>query len=181
MLLTGCATNKKYFYYQETKNELSKNNFSKVLIIGTGTSGTNLFLETLSEDLNKRLKQKQIETFYFHLGNNRTEANKIFKEIVRKNNYDAVLQFAQIDDTHNPIIISSGSGSMPTSNGGMIVYDYKYRTVRFRQKFLMKYFDFADLSHSIIDVNLDISMDFLNPRDYSRLSEKIVRSLKIQE
>jgi hypothetical protein len=45
----------------------------------------------------------------------------------------------------------------------------------------MKYFDFADLSHSIIDVNLDISMDFLNPRDYSRLSEKIVRSLRIQE
>lgn len=178
-LLYSCATNKKFVYYHETKNELSKNSFSKILIVGTGTSGTNLFLENLSDELNKRLKQNNIETSYSHLGNNQAEANRMFSEIVKKNKYDAVLLFAQLDGTHDPVIIHSGGGTIPLNNGGVAGYEYSYRTIRFQQKFLMKYFSLANLSRSVIDVNLDVKMDFLNPNDYSILSEKIIRSLKI--
>ncbi|MEI9946439.1 MAG: hypothetical protein WDN26_19740 [Chitinophagaceae bacterium] len=177
-LLAGCAP-KKYLYYNELKNDLSNKNFSNILIVGTGTSGTNLFLETLSEELKRRLKDQKIEITYHHLGNNQTEANYLFKEIVAKAKFDAVLQFAQLDETHNPIILHSGTGSVPTGNGTMF-YSYESRNIRFKQKFLMRYFDFSDLSHSMIDVNLDVNIDFINPLDYTKLSDYIIYSLKIE-
>jgi hypothetical protein len=178
VIITGCA-NEKYFHYNETKNDLGNNKFSRILITGTGTSGTNLFLETLSGDLNKKLKQKNIETVYFHLGNNQKEADRTFKQIIQKEKYDAVLQFAQIDEAHNPIIASTTSGSAPTNNGGRVIYSYTTRQIRFRQKFLVKYFDFADRSHSLIDANLDLNIDFLNPGDIDKLSKQIIKSLKL--
>ncbi|MET0393569.1 MAG: hypothetical protein ABW019_10530, partial [Chitinophagaceae bacterium] len=145
-----------------------------------GTSGTNLFLETLSEELNKRLDQKKIATVYHHLGNNQAAANTTFNEIIAKTRFDAVLQFAQLDETHNPIFVGAGYGSVPMSNGSSMGYSYSYREIRFQQKFLMRYFEFSDLLHSRIDVDLGVRMDFLNPRDYSTLSDYVIRSLKIR-
>jgi len=178
VIIAGCA-NEKYVHYNETKNDLGNNKFSRILITGKGTSGTNLFLETLSDDLNKKLKQKNIETAYFHLGNNPTEANRIFKQIIQKEKYDAVLQFTQLDETHNPIIASTSNGSVPTNNGGSVIYSYTSRQVRFRQKFQVNYFDFADLSRSLIDVDIDLNIDFLNPGDIDKLSKQIIKSLKL--
>jgi len=178
VLLCSCAVNKKYIDYAETKNELAKNSFSRILIVGTGTSGTHLFLQNLSEELNKRLKQNNVETSYFHLGNNQVQANKMFDDIIQKNTYDAVLLFAQLDGNHDPVIIHSGGGEVPTRNGGSIMFEYSYRTIRFQQQFLIKYFNISDLSRSIVDAKLDIKMDFLNPDDYSTVSEKIIQSLR---
>lgn len=179
LVLVGCVP-KKYLHYNEVKNNLATNKFSKILIVGTGTSGTNLFLETLSEELNKRLKQKKIETVYYHLGNNQAGANTMFKEITGKTKFDAVLQFAQLDETNNPIFLTSGAGGAPVGNGSSIMYSYQYRAIRFHQKFLMRYFEFSDLSNSMLDVNLDVKIDFINPRDYSKLSDYVIRSLRIE-
>ena len=178
--LLGSCVPRKYFYYNEIRNNLENKRFSHIIIVGTGNSGTNLFLETLSDQLNKRLKQRKIETVYYHLGNNQAEASRQFNEIVSKGSYDAVLQFAQLDGTNDPIVIRSVGLSVPLRNGWQVDYSTDYRAVRFHQKYFMRYFALPDLEHSIVDVDLDVNMNFINPKDYSKLSDSIIRSLKIE-
>lgn len=178
VVFIGCAPTK-YLNYKEIKNHLGDRQFSKILIVGTGTSGTNLFLESVSDDLNKKLKSNNIKSVYHHLGNNQTEANRLFREIITLDKYDAILQFSQLDKTKDPIFLTSGSGSVPLNGGTRMDYSYQYRQIRFQQQFLLRYFDSSDLVNSIIDVNLDVNIDFVNPKDYSKLSSHIIRSLKI--
>ena len=177
--LLGCMPGK-YMTYQETKNSLDSADVRKILLVSTGTSGTNLFFETLSEDLNRKLKTKGIETIFYHLGNNQIKANNTYQQIIKNEKYDVVLQFAQMDETRNPVFAYSGSGTIPLSSGGTAYYSYNYRAIRFQQMFLVKYFDFQDLSNSAIDANLNISLDFLNPKDYVKLADIIIKSLKIK-
>lgn len=169
----------KYLYYSELKNNLADQKHPNILIVGTGTSGTNLFLTTLSEELNTRLKNKNITTVYHHLGNNRAKANEAFQEIVSKNKYDAVLHFAQLDETHDPVILSYNTNRVPVGNG-YVNYSYSTRNIRFQQKFLMRYFQIDDLTNSMVDADLDLSIDFVNKGDYSELSDYIISSLKIK-
>lgn len=178
-LLAGCVP-KKYLNYNEIKNDLTHKNFSTILIVSTGTSGTNFFLENLSDELNNRLKDRQIKTVYYHLGNNQSKANELFNDIIAKTKYDAILQFAQLDETNNPIVLTYGTGMVPFGNGSYADYSYLRRNIRFKQKFLMRYFDFSDMSKSLVDVNLDLNMDFINPGDYKKLSDQIIHSLRIQ-
>lgn len=178
-LFYGCAL-KKYLTYQEIKNNLPATTIRKILLVSTGTSGTNLFFETLSDGLNTKLKSKSIKTAYYHLGNNQIQANIAYQEIIRKENFDVVLQFAQMDEAHNPIIAYSGSGNIPLTNGSTLFYSYNYRAIRFEQMFLVKYFDPKDLSNSAIDANLKIRLDFLNSKDYLKLSNIIIKSLNIE-
>lgn len=179
-LLAGCAP-QKYIDYKEFKNKLSKNNFSKILMVGTGTSGTRFFLENLSDELNRKLKEKEIETEYHHLGNNQTKATDLYNEIISKNKFDAVLHFSQLDETKNPIVLTSSLGGIPLSNGSSVIYSYTIREIRFHQLFLMQYFDFSNMATSLIDVNLNVNMDFINPKDYKKLSNHIITSLKIEK
>lgn len=177
-IFINCTVPKKFIEYTELNNHVGAERFSRILIISTGQSGTNLFLEELSERLNKRLASKNIQTFYFHLGNNPVEANKQFNLLNQDNNYDAILRVAQLDSSRNPIIITTGGGSLPTRNG-MMSYQYFSRDIRYEQKFSIKYFDSKDLSNSLANISLGVRIDFLNPRDYSKLVDKLINSLKL--
>jgi hypothetical protein len=164
--------------YQETRNNFQAPKVQKILLVSTGTSGTNFFFEMLSEELNNKLKFKGIQTVYYHLGNNKDLADKSYREIIQNADYDVVLQFAQMDETRNPIFASTGSGTVPLANGSAN-YSYNTRSVRFQQMFMVKYFDFQNLSNSAIDANLTICLDFLNPNEYNKLTGIIINSLKI--
>ena len=110
-ILSNCVVPKKYIEHTELSSQVGPERFSRILMVSTGQSGTNLFLEELSERLNKKLAPKNVQAFYYHLGNKQAEANKQFNLLTQENKYDAILQVAQLDSSRNPIIITSGGGS----------------------------------------------------------------------
>ena len=179
IIIAGCAVNNygKYVNYEVTKTANATNPGSRILIVGTGTSGTNFFLDNLSDDLNRRLAQKNIRTFYFHLGNNQQEADRAFKKIVNENHCDAILHFAQVDETHNPIRLNQTPSGLPSNSGKTnMIYT---RTIRYEQQFVLKYFELPDLQKTLIEANIGVKINTLNPNDYSEITEKIIRTLKL--
>jgi hypothetical protein len=176
--LACCTVPKKYLEYTESGNQVESEKFSKILIVGTGQSGSKLFLESLSEQLNNRLNSKNIQISHFHLGSNLTEANRQFRHLIQINEYDAVLQFAQVDSSKNPIFVTTGTGAAP-AGPGVFAIEYSYVDIRYEQRFLVKFFDFKDLSKSLVDINIGVRLDFINPGDYSGLVDRLVNTLKM--
>ena len=60
-----------------------------------------------------------------------------------------------------------------------MTYQYISRNIRCEQKFLIKYFDCKDLSNSLADISLGVRIDFINPNDYGKLVDKLIKSLKL--
>jgi len=147
----------------------------QLVILGMGKSPTRFFLDNISNRLITDLTKKGITVTYYFLGNDVEKAQAQFDTIMAVKNYDAVMSFFYTDYAEVRTITDHSYMFMPnTASLAMI----KVKHLRFNQGFNIQLFKADDITTAYWSSALNIDYDFRDPILYTRISKKILTSLK---
>ena len=178
--LSSVNAQKKVFTLKETQIDTVNKEFKSILILGSGSTATRIFLDNLSEVLIKKLKSEKIKSVYYYLNKASDTLSETFIAI-SKNDYDAILIFNPEDTAIFKSIskVNKNHISLPTIIGNYTAISPTTSiTTSYHQSFNLNLYSHDDKSKALWEANLVVDFSMSGLSNYQNISNKIYWRLK---
>jgi hypothetical protein len=175
LMACSCASvkNPHYIIFEESKGNVAYKPIQHLLIVGAGKLPTRFFLDEMSNQLVKDLKQKGIAAQYYFLGSDSVTAKNKFSLLLSKNDSVPVMTFFETDFAFVRPIYDHYYVPAPVA---LVVI--KVKDVRYSQGFTLDLFVPSATPNIGWSSNLDINYNFRDPGLYTSISSQVLKSLK---
>lgn len=165
------------FIFKEIRTDTVRKYLNKILIVGIGSVETRHFSETLSSMLIKKFKLMNIESEFHYLGKDPKKANEEVKTLLTMN-FDAVMVFAPSDSSFFSLQYITSNSRTTTNTWGDINIQITTRSLSYSQYFYLQLYELANPNNLVWEASLDVAFDPTEQNIYSRITQKIISSLK---
>ena len=167
--------------FKEKQADTLYGKLERILIVGMGSSLERIFLNDLSDKLIRDLSLKKIAATYEYLGKNTEEAKKNY-ELVKMNNYDAILFFHPTDTNRFDIRHIKSNIFIPLPLAPIAVIRPSRKRDTYEQSFDILLYERSDNSElKIWSASVDIDCEPSKKNGANKLAKRILERFTVNE
>lgn len=177
MVIVSDTAHAQTFQFKELKTDSVQKHYKRILLIGHGSVETRVFLESLSSKIIEELKTDSMVIEYQFLGKTTKQTPKQVENLLNSS-YDAYMIFSPTDTSDFSIQSGTYYNSVNSTGFGPVNYSGRYSSINYAQNFKIESFEPGLKTSPTWAAKLYVDGDFSKKRMYSRISKKIIASLK---
>lgn len=167
-IFISCTSSQKIGLFDSRTNQ-TKVTAHKILILGSGTNATRLFLENITASLQKRFSKTGTESILVFS----KKAEDMNLNMDKKDGYDAIILFNARDSA----VVNSGTY---TSTFGInnAQFSLSGSSTEYKQNFYFSFYSNTEKPNLVYEGYLDLNFDFSDNTKYNIIANKIFKKFK---